>query len=466
MFDPEQVKDIYPLSPMQKGMLYHDLREGDRSLYFEQLDFKVEGVLDCSLLEQSLNGLIQRHEVLRTLFLHQKMRQPVQVVMKERTGRVHYVDLQSFPPEEQEQRLEEIKREDRERGFDLSRDLLFRLTLVQLGEEAYRLILSCHHILMDGWCMGILLGDLMKLYRQARSGQEWTVEDGVPYSRYIRWLEEQDEEEAFQYWQEYLEGFQEVTGLPRGSKGSSGMAEEIFHWEEEWTERLTRLARKHQVTVNTVFQTLWGLLLMKMNDTEDVTFGAVVSGRPAEIPQVEQIVGLFINTVPVRIQLKEKETFSELVKRVQEVALRSERMHYVQLAEVQNRAGVRGELFDHIVAFENYPVNLEEMDDPEGLGFRFTGMEAFEKTNYGLSLQVHHGRELVMKVLYDEGEYDREMVGTLPGREEDPGTGDGCTGVSGGVGPADRCGGRETTFAHLQRHPGVVSEGCDSGLAV
>ncbi|SFJ91392.1 condensation domain-containing protein, partial [Thermoflavimicrobium dichotomicum] len=417
MFDRRNVKDIYRLSPMQQGMLFHSLKDPDRSVYFDQMSFRIEGTLDLDCLEKSFNHLIQKYDVLRTVFIYEKVKRPLQIVMKERKGEIHFEDLSHLNTKEQEAYLQAFRKKDREKGFNLSRDLLIRLSVIQLGPHTYEMMISSHHILMDGWCVGILLSDLFEMYQRSLHHQPLPQVKAIPYSTYIRWLEEQDEEEAYAYWKEYLQGYDQVVEIPfKNTKPSSEAVHEsyTFYFDEELTERLSQFAKSYQVTMNTVFQTMWGVLLQKYNQTKDVIFGSVVSGRPAEIQGVEKIVGLFINTIPVRICSKEQEPFVDLLKRVQKEALISEQYHYVSLADIQKISGVaENKLLNHIIAFENYPVSLGNWGQEESLssiGFTITGMDVFEQTNYDFGLQVHLSNRLMVKISFNRALYRREWI--------------------------------------------------------
>ncbi|SFJ91368.1 non-ribosomal peptide synthetase [Thermoflavimicrobium dichotomicum] len=418
MFDPSNVKDIYRLSPMQKGILFHSLMD-QSSHYFEQMTFHLEGTVSLVCLEESLNLLIQKYDILRTIFLHTKVKEPTQVVLKERKAAIDYRDLSHIEKEKQTQLVEELKKEDREKGFDLSRDLLIRLTLLKTDDQHYQLIFSHHHILMDGWCISILLNDLFDMYTRLLHNQPIPREKVTPYSHYIAWLEEQDEEAARAYWKNYLQGYDQITGIPcrTESKQTEYQNEEIyFRFDQELTQQLAALAKKNQVTMNTVFQTIWGILLQKYNNTTDVVFGSVVSGRPAEIPDVEKIVGLFINTIPVRIQRKEKESVQNLLQRVQDAALSSEPYDYLSLAEIQAANGSK-QLIDHVVAFENFPVNEGTFQNGKSagqLGFTITGMDSFEQTNYDLSVQLHADQELVGKLIFNGRVFPRSYMEQIP----------------------------------------------------
>uniref|UniRef100_UPI003F66EF26 condensation domain-containing protein n=1 Tax=Paenibacillus sp. IHBB 3054 TaxID=3425689 RepID=UPI003F66EF26 len=241
--------------------------------------------------------------------------------------------------------LETIQQEDRQSGFDLSRDALMRATIV-IGEKGCQhVIWSFHHILMDGWCTSILMQELMAIYRGLQMKQPIELGPVEPFSRYMQWLNMQDREAARQYWSRYLAAYEQQASVPRVT-GATGRTEaerqeHAFRLDVGMTRELERLARQAQVTLNTVMQTIWGLLLQKYNQSDDVVFGAVVSGRPAEVPGIERMIGLFINTTPVRVSSSPEQSVTALLQQVQEAALASESHSHYPLYEIQGLSALK-----------------------------------------------------------------------------------------------------------------------------
>ncbi|AZK48670.1 non-ribosomal peptide synthase/polyketide synthase [Paenibacillus lentus] len=416
MLSRENVQDMYKLSPLQKGILFHHIKNEKDQAYFDQLVFILDGTVNPECLEQACNLLIQKHHSLRTIFRYRKMKEPVQIVLKERSIKMHYEDISHMQPEDQDTYIQRFVEADREKGFDLSRDLLIRFALFQNSTHQYQFIISNHHILMDGWCLGIILNDLFDIYKNVLKGMPVSIQEGVPYSRHIRWLEKQDMQAAKEFWQQtIMNGYEKKTGLPeqltRSNRQDYEHGQHIVHLDRNIAERLVSFAKQHRVTVNTVFQTIWGVLLQKYNDTNDVAFGAVVSGRPAAVPDVEDIVGLFINTIPVRIKSDENETFETLIAKVQKQALSSEPYDYVSLAEIQS--GI-GDVIDHVFAFENYQIDVKQFEESSytsELGFSIQWTENnHERTNYDLSVQAQIGEESIIKILFNSLVYSYEFI--------------------------------------------------------
>ncbi|VBB05118.1 phosphopantetheine attachment site [Lucifera butyrica] len=412
-----KIKDIYLLSPMQEGMLYHSLLDQESNAYFEQSSLSVKGKLDIRDLEASLNWLIARYDILRTVFIYENVDKPVQAVMKTRQAQICFEDISQLPAGEKKPFMEEFKQADRRRGFDLRKDLPLRISVLKTDNESYELIWSFHHIIMDGWCMAIIRREFLAIYNSLRKNSEPDLPKVYPYSDYIKWLAKQDRQEAALYWQEYLTGYEETASLPQFGGTGAGKkyepAEVSFRLTQRTRKGLEELAGKNSVTLNTVIQAAWGILLQQYNDVADVVFGAVVSGRPHEIAGIETMVGLFINTLPVRIQCGQEDTFTGLIKAIQHSAVESERYSYYPLAEIQAKTSLKSNLIDHIVAFENYPA--EAGLNAAEAGITIGAAEAYEQTNYDFNLIAVLSNELIIKFKYNALVYEPRFVAQLKG---------------------------------------------------
>jgi bacitracin synthase 3 len=403
------IQDIYPLSAMQEGMLFHSLLDSSSDEYFEQVSCHMSGAWAPKEVELSMNRLIGRYDILRTVFLHEEYSRPLQVVLRERKIAFSYHDVRAECAElPRETVLSRYKAEDRSNKFELSRDVLIRLTLLRSGSEEYEFIWSFHHILMDGWCMGIIINDFRALYGSASTGTPVQLPAVRPYADYISWLEGRDREESLSYWQQYLSGYESTAQLPAAEKRLPGehQTSRLLMGEERMKE-LHKVSRLYGVTLNTIIQGAWGILLSRYNHSEDVVFGSVVSGRPSEIPGIEQMVGLFINTVPVRMRQEPEDEVGGYLQRAQAAALESERYHYEPLSETQSLSLPGRALLNHILIFENYPLS-EELEG-ELTGGRISEVSMFERTNYDLSLTIVPGSELQIQAGYS-GKYSRSTI--------------------------------------------------------
>ncbi|MFB6456953.1 amino acid adenylation domain-containing protein [Chitinophaga sp. Hz27] len=403
-----RLQDIYPLSPMQEGMLFHTLHDGKNDPYFEQISYLRQGHQDVGALAQTIKALVDRYDMLRTVFLHEGYDRALQLVLKDREADFSFLDLQEICAEEGEQTvIARCQEEDRERKFVLDKDALLRLTVVQVGAARYRFIWSFHHILMDGWCMGLLIHDFNELYEAAAHGRNPQLEPVRPYSNYIRWLEQRDPQEGLTYWEQYLQGYDLPAGLPKRNtlteQTAFQPASSLLKLSPEQGALLNEVSVKFGVSVYTVFQCIWGLLLQRYNDREDVVFGSVVSGRPVEVEGVESMLGLFINTVPVRIRTVGNERIGELFQRIQQELLDSEAYHYNLLPDIQSRSEVGRQLLDHILIYENYPIS-------EGMGGHISEMEVVERTNYDLSIVIVPGHHFIIRFDYNSERYSSRII--------------------------------------------------------
>jgi amino acid adenylation domain-containing protein/thioester reductase-like protein/non-ribosomal peptide synthase protein (TIGR01720 family) len=412
-----EIRSIYSLSPMQNGLYYHWLKDRGANAYLDQIVLTLEGDIEKSLLEESLNKLIERHDVMRTVFTHEGLAEPLQVVLKERIINIDYEDITHLKEKAQRKHIEKFRLKDNDRGFDLTRDLLVRFSLFKTGKNKYCLIWSFHHIIMDGWCLGIVLKELKQVYRELEKGRDPKLESIPPYVDYIHWLREQDEAEGLGYWEKYLEGYEESTGLPKTGRlvkeDEYEFEEYPFVIDEELTASINKLAGTYQVTLSTVLQTIWGILLQRYNNANDAVFGAIVSGRSGEIKGIDEMVGLFINMIPVRIACAEYHQFSRLLKEVQEASALSKKYEYLPVAEVQARSVLKGDLIDHLMIFENYPVQKELKD--KKTGFTIEGMKSYEKTNYSFNVIIIPGNCLNINFAYNALVHDRDLMEYIAG---------------------------------------------------
>ncbi|MGB3465111.1 MAG: amino acid adenylation domain-containing protein, partial [Cyclobacteriaceae bacterium] len=411
-----ELEDVYPLSPMQEGILFHVLSDPESDGYFEQINYKVKGELSLDLISRSIEFLISRHSVLRTSFHWEGHTRPLQVVLPSRKINIKYEDvrLQITGKDSEREFLEQKKNEDKVVKFDLRKDVLMRLSVYRIAEEEYLFIWSHHHIILDGWCMGILVQEFNQIYRSLTQGKDPELTLSKPYSTYISWQNSRDHNKGKNHWKNYLDGYDGLTGLPQKYKPEiADRKYELRHKEfimsSDEMNGLKRLSSQNGVTVNTIFQMVWGLLLGKYNFKDDVVFGQVVSGRPVEIEGIENMLGVFINTVPVRIRYEGTERIAPLLKRLQKEALDNEPFHYNSLAEVQAQSSRSGQLFDHIMIFENYP--MADVIESNSLGdYQISDVEVFEQTNYDLLVMVMPLEQLHVRITYNHNRYEKKLI--------------------------------------------------------
>lgn len=417
----DNIRNVYPLSPMQNGMLFHYLKDKEANAYFEQAELELQGTVDPRLLEQGMNILVQRYDILRTAFTAAAAPGPMQVVLKKRDMKVAFIDLSHLDDSGLEQALEAHRQKDRQQGIDLTRDVLLRLTLFKTRHDSRRLLWSFHHIIMDGWCVAVILEELLTVYAALRKGDLPDLEPPVPFSRYIHWLEQQDKVAGKAFWAGYLEGYCHRPCLPQSNSPGHGEPylhrECLIHLDEATSRALVELAAKNRVTPNTLFQTLWGILLQKYGNTDDVVFGTVVSGRPPQIPGIERMVGIFINTLPVRVNASGSQTVVSLMQQVQDRAVACKPYEYVPLAEIQAALPGKINLVDTLLIFENFPFEdrLRQMCGSSETGFTISRMTSRAPIHYPLNLLVLPGSSYGLLFKYNARIYDDQFIRRVAG---------------------------------------------------
>ncbi|MCP4348351.1 MAG: amino acid adenylation domain-containing protein [Desulfobacterales bacterium] len=417
MIDKKNIKNIYELSPMQEGMLFHALYDRDSLAYFEQSYYHITGKVNVRIFEETWNELVRRHDILRTVFVHKNVPQPLQIVLKERKTDFFFKDIRSLTQKEQETCISQYKQNDKQKSFNLSRDVMLRIGVFQSGDTSFDVIMTLHHILMDGWSMSVIQDEYIRIYKALATGTRPVLEPAAGFSEYIRWLKKQDKETAITYWKNYLSNYSQQASLPQSPKEHKEFDAQTFQFElpETTTHKLRQLALRNNVTVNTVVQVIWGILLTQYNSHNDVVFAATVSGRPAEIKNIERMIGLFINAVPVRIRTSPKQTFKELLQKIHNEAAQGKDYHYFSLAEIQAQTVLKQNLLDHILVFENYPTttSLEESQENLETDFVIDRFEHFDHTNYDLTVQVTPDTELFFFIIYNSMVYDRGIIENL-----------------------------------------------------
>ncbi|WP_254885727.1 non-ribosomal peptide synthetase [Streptomyces sp. NA02950] len=377
--------DVWPLSPLQKGMLFHALyEEHSADVYVIQMALDLRRDVDAGLLRGAVGTVLARHDNLRASFRNRTSGEPVQVILREAEPDWAEHDLRGVAGADREAELARLLADDRTRRFDLARPPL-RFSLVRLADAEYRFVFTAHHILLDGWSMPLVLGELMALYTSG--GDASALPPVAPYRDYLAWLARQDRAEAEETWRRALAGLDGPTLVapPDPARGPALPATLIEEVDAELAAGLARRARAHGLTLNSVVQTAWGLVLAGLTGRDDVVFGETVSGRPPELPGVESMVGLFINTLPVRLRIDPERSLAELARGLQDQQSELIAAKHLGLAEIQQLVG-GGELFDAITIFANYPIDTDTLkNSAEGIGA--VAATTVDATHYTLNLE-------------------------------------------------------------------------------
>ncbi len=465
--DSSGVTDAYPLSPMQAGMLFHSLYAPDSGAYIEQVSFTLQGSLDVPAFERAWLRTVGRHEVLRASVAWEDLDEPLLVIHEEARPPFEVWDWRDISRVDQDRRLEETLERDRKQGFDLTCAPLLRFKLIRMRDDAYRFVFTHHHIILDGWCNAGIVREVLAEYERraapadrepgepggASAELEDEPEQSRPFRDYIAWLQGQDRTSAESFWRKRLQGFSAPTELavdrgvaPRGRRAVSAeeaYAEREFVLPPGATEGLRSLARRNRVTLNTVVQASWALLLSRYSGEKDVVFGVTVAGRPPDLAGVETMVGCFINTVPFRARVDPESTLPAWLGDLQANQAELGRFEWTSLVDIQGWSDVpRGlPLFETILVFQGHAISAAggpaggSAGGPTGgsaggvaggalggaaggstggsaarSGLEVEDIRFVEQANYPLVLNVEPGRETVFRFLYDRRRFDDEAI--------------------------------------------------------
>ncbi|WP_116050590.1 non-ribosomal peptide synthetase [Amycolatopsis palatopharyngis] len=383
---PVPVADIWPLSPLQEGLFFHASYDNSAlDVYTAQDTFDFDRTLDHSRLRRAVAALLGRHPSLRAGFTSDGVPRPVQFIGAEPRVPLTELDLTGLGDAEQRERMTRLLDADRRQRFDLADPPLFRLVLVHLGPGHDRLVLSHHLLLWDGWSQSIVLEQLLALYES--DGDENALPAAGSYRDYLAWLAEQDPDRASDAWRRALSGLAEPTLVAPPEAGSAPSIPRKLHLElpGEFSDHLRSTARTRGLTLNTVLSTAWALVLSAAVGRDDVVFGATVAGRPPEIERIEHAVGMFLNTVPVRVALDPRESVVDLLRRVQAERTGLMNHEYVGLGELQRLSG-HTTLFDSLYVLQNFTDENAFTAVTERHGI--TDVGSVDATHYPLTLVI------------------------------------------------------------------------------
>jgi amino acid adenylation domain-containing protein len=409
------VEDIYPLTPIQRGLLFHTLFAPESGVYIEQLGFTIEGALDAESFRRAWQAVLDRHPVLRTAFVTEDLKEPLQVVRPRVDVPWMSEDWRDVPPAEQDVRLGTLSTDHRTRPFTLDRPPLMRMALVRLAETKFKFFWTFHHVLLDGWSVAMVLREVELFYGGLRQGREAALPRPRPFRDLIAWFKKQDPSAAESYWRNVLEGFETPTPLGIDVRPGTNARKQEFGTERleicaPKTAKLQAFARRHNLTLNTVVQGAWAILLSRYGGTEDVVYGATSSGRPADLPGSESMVGLFITMLPVRARVSEQSSVLSLLKGLQGQLVNQREYEYAPLVDIQGWSEVprATPLFESAFVFENFPV--QPFSDAREAGLSVREDAPSSRSNYPLMVVVAPGEKLSMRVDYDASRFRAETV--------------------------------------------------------
>lgn len=421
------ITDVYRLSPMQQGMLFHSLYAPDTGIYTGQFSCVLEGELNAPAFQAAWRQTLARHEILRASFVWENLDEPLQLIHRDASVEFEQHDWRGLGSDEAARIWESRLEDEQRRGFDLSIAPLQSFVLARIADDACRFAWTHHHLLLDGWSGALLLREVFAAYEALRQGTTLAVASARPYRDYIAWLGQQDIARAEDFWRQYLKGFTTPTPLAferarvkTTGDDNDGAGGDVQHFGERklcldqaLTARLQAFTRRHQLTLNTLAQGAWAVLLHRYSHERDVVFGATVAGRPATLAGVESMTGLFINTLPVRINVPPQMKVVEWLRRLQSEQVRLREYEHSPLMDVQRWSDVPREtaLFESLFVFENYPLDADAVT--ENLSLKLSDVRSFDRTNYPLTIIALPNREFVLQALYDNQRFDDEAIARL-----------------------------------------------------
>jgi len=414
----EDVESIYPMSPMQEGLLFHSLYGDSTTAYTEQYHFDLPEGLVVDAFEESWNHLLRQFSILRSSFIYEDFSIPLQCVHKQVKIPFTVLDFTTLTEELKTKKVEYLLKKDLEEGFDFSAAPLMRVILVKMDEVAYKVVWTHHHILMDGWSIPILIETLMATYERILKGQKPAEVEEDRYEDHIRLIEEKDQYEEQNFWKNYLDGFQEPSLLPfignvkDRNRSSAGTGESSIEFDRKFSGALKEFAQTHHLTINTLLQGVWALLLSRYVGKEEVSFGVTVSGRSPELKNWESRVGLYINTLPLRTRVADDMKLTNWLSALQEDHTATREYGHSALRQIQKWCEIEGDLFDSIFIFENYPSG-KVFEQERGL--KIDNLSVHEQTNYLLTISATMADTLAMTFRYNDTLLSDEYIADIQG---------------------------------------------------
>lgn len=435
----ENIQDIYELSPIQQGILFHCIYAPESGFYFVQKIFTLRGKLNFDAFDRAWQEVVARHTSLRTGFYWENINKPLQVVYKRVQVPIQQEDWRGLTVEERERRFETFLQRDRDLGFDLAQECLMRITLFRLDEDTYKFVWTSHFINMDGWSVALVLSEFVQLYEAFCQHRQVSLTPGSAFKNYITWLQKQDCEEAESFWRQQLRGLKAPTPLKnlalhhhkmveidgetgrQGDGASNLYTKQSSNKEQKYdqqrrllsettTTALKSLARQHQLTLNTLMQATWALLLSRYTGEKKVVYGYTTAGRPVELRDVESMVGMTINSLPVWVEVDEQQQLLTWSQQLQKQLVEMRQYEYSPLVEIQGWTELPRDvpLFESLVVFEKVPM-LSTFQVSQGeLEIEMT--DILYKTNYPLNIVIYPFAQLTIEISYDFSRFDAVTI--------------------------------------------------------
>jgi amino acid adenylation domain-containing protein len=381
----------------------------------------LRGNLEVAAFEQAWQKIVEKHSIFRTAFIWKSLNKPVQVVYKQVKITVENDDWQGLSAQEQQEQLKFFLESDQQHSLQLSQPPLMRLHLIKLDKNTHQFVFSSHHLLLDAWSLPLVFNDLLNFYEAISQRETIRYQSPLSYRHYIAWLQQQDQELAEKFWKQKLQGFTAATPLtvekllPKTENSNINYGEQQIQLTLSATEALQSFARQNRLTLNNLVQATWGLLLSRYSQENDVVFGVTVSGRPPSLVGVESMVGLFINTLPMRVQVSAETQVLDLLKDLQAQQIEWEQYSYSSLADIQGWSDIpRGtSLFESILVFESNTLKTGLKSNHESL--ELDNFRGVERTNYPLTVVAVPRQQMLVRISYDTNRFDDGTITRLLG---------------------------------------------------
>ncbi|ETT73269.1 linear gramicidin synthetase subunit D [Paenibacillus sp. FSL R7-277] len=403
------VADIYGLSTMQEGMLFHSLKSESSSMYLEQFSCKLHGQINFEYFWDSWQKVINDHSALRTAFVWEGVKKPVQVVLKQCECSYIQYDWSNLPLEEIGHDYSTFLENDRMMGFELDKAPLMRFALIQISEDSYYFVWSFHHIIMDGWSLPLVLEEMFGNYKAFKTGEAPAKHKSASFKDYIHWLHKQDAEVSRQYWKEKLKGFEEALPLytePAVEEQKGETRKLSLRLSEDIHHSIEQITKNNGFSAYQLYNLAFAILLSRYSGKEDVVYGTTVSGRPAELKGIDQTVGIFINTIPVRVQLDGNLTLLECLENLTQDQISRSPHEYMSLAEISSAHNLP-QLFQSIFVYENYANAQAYKDITE---FSITELQLREEINYPLAWVVKPDHGILVETIYNSAYFSDRII--------------------------------------------------------
>lgn len=418
--DNKDVQDIWPLTSLQEGMLFHYVQTPENKYYFEQLCLTFSGKMDLALVKKAWHVVIFGNELLRTVYRWEKLEKPIQIILKTLPVPIRIYDLLSLSEQEKAQQIAEIKQRDQDEKIDLFEEP-FRITVILVTNSQSLMMISNHHILYDGWSTGIILREFLQAYHIFGQGEQPNNLQKNSFKKFVDWVNNLDQVMMKTYWTDYLAGFDSKTPLPLAKeerekhrqKNLDLVEKYVFTLDQVITEEIKTFTTNNQITLAAFLYGVWGILLQRCNDQNDVVFGTTVSGRNTDLLGIEEMVGLFINTIPLRVRTDGEGNSLSLVKDLDRGLRERSKYEHLPLVEIKSCSVIdaREVLFDSIVVIENYP--LEKEINKIATSLKLESFEIFEATNFALTLAIEFDKQIKIQFAYTQAQFSTTIIRRL-----------------------------------------------------